>query len=232
MTPPIDPAQLKAIFPAAASDYLQQVANELNTDLAAYGLDSTQRLAHFFAQVRQESGPGLQAAVESLSYAPQALINTFGYYKQHPAEATADGYDKDPTTNKIRRPAAQQSIANKAYGGRNGNGDIASGDGWNFRGRGLIQVTGRGNYAAISQQCKTLYPGMDVDFVANPDLMASFPGTVRSAVGYWMLHRLQKLADMGTTGDDVDRITRIINANTNSYADRRMNFSVALNAFE
>jgi putative chitinase len=228
----ITTAQLKAIFPAAAPDYLQKVADELNADLAAYGLDTPQRKAHFFAQVRQESGAGLEALVESLAYSPQALVSTFGYYKNHPAEAAQDGYDKDPVTKKIRRPAAQQTIANKAYGGRNGNGDIASGDGWRFRGRGFIQVTGRSNYDAISKLCKTLYPGMDVDFVANSDAMGGFPGSVRSAVGFWVLHGLHKLADKGVNEADIDRITAVINPNTDSYPDRRANFTAALNAFQ
>lgn len=227
---PITPAQLKTMFPAAAPDYLVKVAAELNANPAACGLDTLARRAHFLAQVRQESGPGLEAGVESLAYSPESLVKTFGYYKQHPAEAKVDGYDRDPVTKKVRRPAAQQAIANKAYGGRNGNGDIASGDGWRFRGRGFIQVTGRANYAAISQQCKAMFPGQAVDFVADPDAMASFPGTVRSAIGYWVQNGLHKLADRGTTGADVDRITAVINQATDSYADRRANFTLALRA--
>ena len=232
MPTPFTPAGLGLIFPAAARDYLQQVADELSADLAAYGLDTTPRKAHFFAQVRQESGPGLEATVESLAYSPQALMANFAYYKNHPAEAAQDGYDKDPATGHIRRRAAEQTIGNKAYGGRNGNADIASGDGFLFRGRGLVQVTGRGNYDAISKQCKTLYAGKDVDFVANPDTMGAFPGSVRSAVGFWILNGLHKLADRGTGGTDVDRITAVINKQTDSYAERRANFTVALNAFQ
>jgi predicted chitinase len=232
MTPLITKEQLKAIFPAGTADYLQQVVTELNTDLVKFGLDTTLRRAHFFAQVRQESGEGLEASVESLAYSPESLVKTFGYYKQHPTEATADGYDRDPVTKKIRRPAQQEVIANKAYSGRNGNGDIASGDGWRYRGRGLIQVTGRANYASIAKQCKLLYATDDVDFESSPDLMATFPGSVRSAVGFWILHGLHKLADLGDTDADVDRITAVINKATDSYSARRTNFTVALNAFQ
>lgn len=228
----ISAAQLKLIFPAAAPEYLKQVSDELNNNPAAFSLDTAQRCAHFFAQVRQEAGPGLDAMTESLAYSPEALVTTFGYYKNHPAEAKQDGYDKDPATRKIRRPAAQQTIGNKAYGGRNGNGDVASGDGWLFRGRGFIQVTGRSNYADIGKQCKALFPGMMVDFVANPDAVASFPGSLRSAVGYWILRGLHNLADKGVAGADVDRITTVINSKTDSYADRRANFALALNAFK
>jgi putative chitinase len=225
---PLSAAQLAAIFPAA--DDLDEVAAELNRDPAAYGIGTRLQCAHFLAQVRQESGPGLEAAVESLEYSPAALVSTFKYYKEHAAEASQDGYERDPATNKIRRHAAQETIADKVYGGRNGNGDIASGDGWTFRGRGLIQVTGRGNYDAITKQCNVLYPGNAVDFVANPDAMASFPGTIRSAVGFWVRNGLPALANQGGTAADVDRITRVINSSTDSYAARRQNFALALHA--
>lgn len=231
MSTSIAPAQLQALFPAAAAVYLLQVCDELNVAPEAYGLDTAPRKAHFFAQIRQESGAGLDAMVESLAYSPQALISTFGYYRGRPAEAAKDGYDRDPVTRRTRRAAAQQTIANKAYGNRNGDGDIASGDGWRFRGRGLVQVTGRANYAAIDAQCRTLYPGLAVDFVDDPDAMGVFPGSVRSAVAFWVMNGLHKLADRGTTGADVDRITAVINAKTDSYADRRANFITALNAF-
>jgi putative chitinase len=210
---------------------LDKVAKELGTNPAAYGLDSALRCAHFFAQVRQESGEALKPCVESLNYAPAALIAHFGYYKQHQAEAATDGYEKN-AAGKIVRRALEENIANKAYGGRAdlGNTGIASGDGWSFRGRGFIQVTGRANYAEVTRQCKLLYPNMDVDYVANPDLMAASPGAERSAVGYWIMKGLHKIADMGATGADVDRITAVINKHTDSYPARRANFVIAFNA--
>ena len=231
---PITAEQLKIVFPSADPADLKTIAADLNLNPVAFGLDSNPRRAHFFAQVRQESGPDLSDLTENLNYGADALLK-FGYYKAHPAEAAVDGHsaDRDPVTKRYRRAANVQVIANKAYGGRAelGNGDIASGDGWRFRGRGCIQVTGRANYAAISQQCKSLYPGMDVDFVAHPDTMAEFPGAIRSAVGFWVLHGLHKLADKGVTGADVDRITAVINLHTDSYAARRDNFAIARRAF-
>ena len=226
-------AQLKAIFPGASTECLEQVVRELSTNPASYGLDSALRCAHFFAQVRQESGEQLKPYVESLNYAPAALIAHFAYYKQHPAEAVTDGYEKN-AAGKIVRRALEQNIANKAYGGRTelGNIGIASGDGWNFRGRGFIQVTGRANYAEVTRQCKLLYPYMDVDYVANPDRIGASPGAERSAVGYWTMKSLHKLADTGATGAYVDRITEVINKKTDSYAARRANFVIAFNALK
>jgi len=223
---------LKIVFPAAAAADLQTIATELQINPPAFGLDSNLRLAHFLAQVRQEVGPGMTDMTENLNYSPAALAK-FGYYAARPAEAKADGYDKDPQTGRILRKANKENIANKAYGGRDelGNGPIASGDGWRYRGRGCIQLTGRANYTAITQQCKLLYPGMDVDYQANPDLMAVLPGAIRSAVGYWVANKLHLLADKGDTGADVDRITAKINLRTDSYAARRDNFGIARRAF-
>jgi predicted chitinase len=227
---PLTVTQLKQIFPAADGAKLGQVATELNRNPGAYGIGTRLQCAHFFAQVRQESGPDLKEAVESLEYKPAALVSLFGYYKQHPDEASDDGYERDETTHKIVRHAAQEKIANNVYANRNGNGDIASGDGWKFRGRGLIQVTGRGNYDAITKRCQKLYPGDAVDFVADPDSMAALPGSIRSAVGFWVENGLPAVANKGGTAADVDAVTHVINAKTDSYADRRQNFTLAMQA--
>jgi putative chitinase len=235
MASPMTAAQLKLIFKDADTAYLAEVADELNRDPAAYGLDTAQRRAHFFAQVRQECGTDLEPISENLNYKPEVLLSKFSYYKGKVAEAKQDGYLRNPTTGKIERKAAVETIANKIYSMPSlglGNGNPASGDGWRFRGRGFIQVTGRANYTAVTQQCKKLYPAMDVDFVANPDLLAATPGAERSAVGYWTLNRLHLLADRGATGADVDRITAVVNKNTDSYADRRAHFIIAFNAFK
>ena len=232
MTSLLTALQLKSIFPGADMDYLEKVVTELSRDAATYGLDTSLRRAHFFAQVRQECGTELKPVSEDLNYSPEALLSKFSYYKGKAVEAATDGYLKNPTTRKIERRAAVETIANKIYANRIGNGDVASGDGWRYRGRGFIQVTGRANYAEVSKQCKLLYPGVDVDYVANPDLMAVSPGAERSAVGFWILRGLHKLADRGATGADVDSITAVVNKKTDSYPARRANFVIAINALK
>ncbi len=226
---PITVAQLKLVFPAAADADLLAIATDLNLTPTVFGLDSNLRRAHFFAQMRQEVGPGITDLSENLNYGPPALAK-FGYYKAHPAEAMADGYAKDASGKTVRK-ANKEAIANKAYGDRLGNGPVASGDGWRYRGRGCIQLTGRSNYQAISETCRQLYPGMDVDYVTHPDLMAELPGAIRSAVGFWIRNGLHLLADKGATGADVDRITAKVNLHTDSYAARRDNFGIARRAF-
>lgn len=177
-------------------------------------------------------GGSLKAKIENLNYAPNVLKDKFKYYRNHPDEVVADGYERDSKTHKIKRRAQEITIANKVYANRNGNGSAASGDGWNYRGRGLIQVTGRANYADVSIQYGKLYSDSDVDFEKTPEFMAEFPYAIRSAVCFWISHGLEKLADSGSLDADVNRITAIINQHTDSYGERRNNFKVAYNAFK
>jgi putative chitinase len=221
--------KLKNVFPAAADDYLRKVADELNRDLDAYGLQTRLRQAHFFAQVLQEAGSTLQGRVENMNYSPEGLKATFKYYRDHPNEATEDGYIREPNTHKITRSARQEAIANKVYGRAElGNGDSSTGDGWRYRGRGLIQVTGKANYTKLNETYKKYYTDA-VNFISNPELIEGFPYNVRSAVCFWNSHGLPNLADAGGSPADVDAITAVVNKNTNSYQDRRNNFA-AINA--
>lgn len=226
---------LQAFYPKADADYLRQVVDELKADPAAYGLDSALRLAHFFAQVREEAGAELEAQVENLNYSPDGLKSTFGgsgYYGVHPLEADADGYKKDKATGQVTRKAAKETIANKVYADRLGNSNQASGDGWRFRGRGFIQLTGRDNYKAMTLQYAKLYPSAAMNFEETPDKLAEFPHALRSAVCCWVMNKLPQKADAGSTAADVDAITTVINLYTKSYAERRGHFERAWAAFK
>ena len=227
-------AALKIVAPGADEAHLQEIAFELNKDLTAYGLDSPLRRAHFFAQALEEAGPDLEGQVENLNYSPEALKDMFGYYqkKDQADEATDDGYEKDAKTKKITRGAKQETIANKIYANRIGNGDVASGDGWRFRGRGFIQVTGRANYKAVTEQYKKLYPGVALDCETQPEKLAAFPDNLRSAVCFWIRNKLHTLADAGSADEHVNAITAVINKNTKSYAQRRDHFATAWAAFK
>lgn len=218
---------MHAVFPAAALVYLQQVARAITETPRQGGLGSLQRVAHFLAQLREECGPTLQRSTENLNYRASVLVSKFGYYKKHPDEASEDGSHRDLKTNRVTESADPEAIANKAYAGRMGNGDVASGDGWRYRGRGFIQLTGRANYRAAAIRYASIY-GSGVDFEQDPDQVAVFPYSLRSAVCFWSQHGLHNLADLGTTGAHVDSITAVINKKTDSYARRRGHFEVAL----
>ena len=166
----------------------------LNAALAVHGIDSEARIAHFLAQVMHESGH-LRLVEENLSYSAEGLRKTFRKYFRTDAEAQAYA----------RQPAR---IGSRVYGGRMGNGPEATGDGYRYRGRGLIQLTGKANYGSFSD-----WVGADV--VANPDWVAE-RYAVQSAVYFWEKNDLNALADI----DDLAAITRRINGGLNGFEDR------------
>jgi predicted chitinase len=175
----------------------EQYIHDLETLLPKYGIaDSRVRLAHFFAQVLHESGC-LRFDTENLNYSAEALLRVFPKYFRTRAEA--DAY--------ARRP---EKIADRVYANRMGNGAESSGDGWKYRGRGLIQLTGRNNYQAFADWLG------DARVMDEPDLVAS-EYAVHSAVFYWDRNDLNRLADR----DDVVALTKRINGGLNGLAHRR-----------
>jgi predicted chitinase len=177
-------------------------------------------LSHFFAQVRQEIGSKCTVE-EDFTYGVEGLKSTFGYFASHPGEATTYGY---PGPTKYVSPQNQIAIANRAYANRLGNGNVASGMGWKYRGRGLKHLTGKANYEAFKTYHKTFW-GEDVDFVENPDLLhTKYQYSVRSGVYFWLKNSIFAEADKGDTRENVDAVTKIINRDTDSYLKRWNNF--------
>lgn len=172
----------------------------LDTAMADFGIDTLPRIAAFIAQVGHESAQ-LTRCVESLTYSAQRLAMVWPRRFR-----SADG---SPTA--LAREVAYQPerIANLVYAGRNGNGDEASGDGWRFRGRGLLQVTGRSNYRAVGE-------GLAQPFVARPQLLAEPRWACRTAAWWWQRNGFNELAD----GARFEDITRRINGGLNGLEDR------------
>jgi len=173
--------------------------------LSAFQITTPLRQAHFLAQTGHESA-GFLKVEEGLNYSENALTAMFG--KRITAEQ-ARAYGRN-----AMHAANQKMIASIIYANRNGNGDVASGDGYRYRGRGLIQITGKANYAALVKQ-------MGADVVANPDLLLGYRFAAMSAAAWWKNNGLNELAD----SDDVTRITRIINGGTNGLDDRKSRLS-------
>jgi predicted chitinase len=204
--------QLKKIFPAAKVDYLQRIADELNKNLPKFKLDTTIRRAHFFGQVKQEAGPLMSGAPESFNYKASVLLAKFGYYKRHHDEAKTDG--RAENSKVALTHAQQQVIANKVYGPEGnrgvGNDRTQPNDGWNFRGRGMKQTTGRTNYQQFEEKHKELW-GEDVGFVAHPDKVSEMPYAIRSAVVFWVYKHCWQAADGGINDNAIDAVTHIVN---------------------
>jgi putative chitinase len=195
----IDERQLLLILPNA-----RPVAGVfvpvLNAAMGDFAVDTPSRIAAFLAQVGHESAQ-LTRCVESLTYSAQRLAAVWPRRFR-----SADG---SPTA--LAREVAYQPerIANLVYAGRNGNGDEASGDGWRFRGRGLLQITGRSNYRSVGE-------GLEQPFVARPQLLAEPRWACRSAAWWWQRNGLNELADEERFVD----ITRRINGGLNGLEAR------------
>lgn len=203
--------RLSDVFPDADEDRLTQVAREIHLQIVTAQLNSPERLAHFFGQVLQEVGQRMRL-VESLDYRADRLGSIFSYFRRNPEEAVLYGRTAD-------HPADQEAIANRAYADRNGNGNVESGDGWRFRGRGLKQITGRANYRAFAEEHTRMFDEQ-IDFEAEPDLLGTPRYAVRSALWFWHTNDLFSLADAGINRAAADSITAIINRGTDSYGQR------------
>ena len=165
-----------------------------------YEINTPERVAGFLSQVGHESG-GFKFVEENLNYSAPALRTVFGKYFTDDSQANA--YARQP-----------EKIANKVYANRMGNGDEASGDGWKYRGRGLIQLTGKDNYTACGNALK-------IDFVASPDSVATSGCAALSAGWYWDTRHLNALAD----AKDIVGMTKRINGGTNGLDDRQMRYA-------
>ncbi len=204
--------RLASVFPDADPERLAAIARELDLRVVSGQLDTAERLIHFLAQMRQEAGSDARLE-EGFDYNVRRLMATYSYFGDRPEEAERFGR----TDNHLADPV---SIANLALANRNGNGDVASGDGWRFRGRGLFQLTGRANYREFTEWHENVF-AEGIDFEADPDRVAEPIYAVRSAIFFWLNRNLPALADEGLTNEATDEITRRINRRTNTYETRQ-----------
>lgn len=177
------------------------VLNQLPNVISKFELNTPLRLAHFLAQCGHESG-GFKLTQENLNYSAQGLQGIFGKYFPGNLE---ESYARQP-----------QKIASRVYANRMGNGDENSGDGWKFRGRGYIQLTGKDNYKAFSA-------AINEDCVANPDLVATkYP--LASAAWFFHKNGIHKIADGGATDAIVTSVTKRVNGGNIGLSDRIKHF--------
>lgn len=182
--------------------YPAQWFDALNEILPDYEIDTVKRVAAFVAQCAHESAE-FTALQENLNYRAESLTKIWP--KRFPA-AIAAQY--------ARRPEA---IANRAYADRMGNGPESSGDGWRYRGRGLIQLTGRANYQQFADSI-----GAKIEQI--PEYLETFQGAVQSACWFWESNNLNVLADAG----DIRMLTKRINGGFIGLDDRIKHYHHAL----
>ena len=178
------------------------VISQIPDTAARFELNTPLRLAHFLAQCGHESG-GFRVVNENLNYSAKGLMGIFKKY--FPTQSLAEQYQRKP-----------EAIASKVYGGRMGNGPESTKEGFKFRGRGFIQLTGKDNYTAFGK-------AINEDLTANPDKVAThYP--LLSAAWFFTKNGLHKIADQGATDAVVTQVTKRVNGGTIGLADRIKHF--------
>lgn len=168
-----------------------------------YNIDTPLRKAHFLAQIAHESGKFTRVS-ENLNYSEAGLVSTFGKY-----------FSKDVVAGKkVAKDFAKkpEAIANWVYANRMGNGNQASGDGWKYRGKGLIQLTGKNTQSEYAKS-------VGIDITKSPDFLLTPKYAMDSAGWFWNKTKLNALADQ----DDIKAITKKINGGIIGYDDRVKN---------
>lgn len=193
--------QILQLAPNARSSYRNAIANG-KTVLDAYGISETPlRVAHFFAQVLHECG-GLTIQFENLNYSAKRLPVVWPWRFKPRGPLDPNNFAHDP-----------ERLANEVYGGRMGN--TAPGDGFAYRGRGLMQLTGKESYRNRTKDLRKLFPDA-ADFVQQPDMVISEKWCLAVAAAEWDSSGCNRLADQ----DDIRRITRAINGGVTGLASR------------
>jgi len=188
-------AALKGHIPDAVIAQIPETA-------AKFNITNSLRLAHFLAQCGHESG-GFKAISENLNYSADGLKRIFGKY-----------FPGDLAASYARQP---EKIASRVYGARMGNGDESTGEGYKYRGRGYIQLTGKSNYTGFAK-----FIGEDT--VANPDLVATkYP--LASAAFFFDSNKLWSICDKGADEATVTAVTKRVNGGTIGLPDRIKHFN-------
>lgn len=196
--------QLKQLLPK--NPYIDYWHNALQQLLPDYEINTSKRIAAFVAQCAHESG-NFMVLQENLNYRWQSLRKLFPKY--FPDDAIAQDY--------ASRPNKQEAIANRIYASRMGNGPEESGDGWRFRGRGLIQLTGRHNYTWFAAS-------LEISPEEASEYLTTFEGAAQSACWFWETNKLNQWADKG----DIVTLTKRINGGTIGLEDRIKHYEHAL----
>jgi len=188
--------KLAAMLPG--NPYIEHWHEALCKILPDYDINTPERVGAFIAQTAHESG-GYKALKENLNYRAETLCKVWPHYFN---ASNANQYAHN-----------QEAIANRAYANRMGNGPEESGDGFRYCGRGLIQLTGKSNYAAFANS-------IDTPVEEIPEFLGTFEGAIQSACWFWETNNLNQYADSG----DILTMTKKINGGTLGLAERQQHY--------
>lgn len=202
----INQAQLTRAVPNLERKNLDSFVAYFNMYAIHFGLTKKSRIVHFLAQVFNESG-ALKATSENMNYSAERLMQVWS--SRFKTLEVAKQYAHNP-----------EKLANNVYANRMGNGNEASGDGWRYRGRGLIGLTGKTNYADFNK-----FDLLTDDVLKDPDKVADYPLCLVSAMWFWDKYDLNDLADMdlgGSNGEGiVEKITKKVNGGLIGISQRK-----------
>lgn len=197
---PLTVEQLREAMPTLSEERAAELLPQLNSAMEEFDINTPERRRMFLAQIGHESAD-LSVLSENLNYSEERLLEVFpGYFD----EETAGEYAGQP-----------ERIANRVYADRMGNGDEDSGDGWRYRGRGAMQITGRDNYEAVGE-------ALELDLVNHPELLEQPGNAMRAAAWWWENAGLNETVDANP--NDVEAVTRVINGGTHGLDDRQARF--------
>lgn len=210
--------QLEKLLPG--NDKIAEWTKALNTVLPKYGITSVERVAAFIAQTAHESG-NYRRLVENLNYSAAGLAKTWPsrFALRDMRGNILKPYRPNELATRIERKP--QEIANITYANRMGNGDERSGDGWEYRGRGLIQLTGKDNYSRFANTI-----GMKIADAV--EYAGTFEGAIESACWFWKVNNLNVHADKKA----IVSLTKAINGGTHGLDDRQARYSTAINVMK
>jgi putative chitinase len=215
MTPTIQHLRAAGVSQELAERWLPHVQGAL----ARFGINTPMQVAAWIAQCAHESA-GFKTLTENLNYSADTMAVVW------PSRFAVLGPDKKPVKvkgknqpNKFALALHRQPemIANTVYANRMANGNIESGEGWKYRGRGLKQLTGKDNYTRCGQ-------GLNMDLVGNPDLLLTPEGASLSAAWFWSTNKCGPIADSG----DFVALTKKINGGTIGLEDRQKRYNAVL----
>lgn len=221
-TPTITPALLLVADSSNPASYYNDIAPAMDAYARAYAVNTALRVAHFLSQIGHESS--FKCREENGSYSAKRMREVFGCkggmknYNAGKDDCNLGRLRDKLWTQEAFYAGNAKNLLGYAYAGRNGNGDEASGDGFRYRGRGMIQLTFKSNYTDFSASHNKRNPDDPQDFVVNPDLVAQLKYGVESAFYFWDAHKINALADK----DDINAVTTAVNGGLNGVPDRQL----------
>lgn len=251
---------VKREFNNANALFKQSDGHNPISSLYPYGhVNTCLRKAHFFAQVVAEVRESISRLDEDMSYSVENLLlkhnrftrndaSEFGLIKRannkialSPTEKStiadrleALGANRNIIMNRLNGnslKASDEKIANLLYGNRSDIGNGASGDGWKFRGKGYIQITGRDTYSNVQKEIIRKYRGT-IDIITNTDIVRNPREGMVAAIAYWSWKKINSTADKGETDTHVNAVTGIVNKHTDTYKERRDYFKTTKTVFK